>query len=113
MLYHRDIGFPESLRIPTGTRALWYSTHAKQRFEGKYKGNLILPSYIKITSENVIEIATKNNIDCDKIVVRTNYDDRKDMCLVLIPNKGKVVTIWINNKDDKHESLNKEKYNTP
>lgn len=113
MLYHKEIGFPESIDIKEGMVNLWYSAHARERIEGRYKGFLILPSFIKITKNNVIEISTEDNITCDKVLVRTKYDEKKDICIVLLPHNGKVVTLWTNYRDDKHETLDKTKYNTP
>ena len=113
MLYHKDIGFPASLRIPEGIVQLWYSIHAKERFFGKYRGSLILPSFIKITKDNIIEATTENNINCKKVMVRTRYDERRDMCIVLSPYNGKVVTIWLNDKREVHEITDKSKYNIP
>jgi hypothetical protein len=113
MLYHKDIGFPASLRIPEGIVNLWYSGHAKDRIVGKYKGQLILPTFIKITKNNTVEVSTENNIVVNKLLVRTDYDNKKDICVVLNPDTGKVITLWINYKNDKHESLNRTKYDIP
>lgn len=113
MLYHKDIGFPESLDIKEGMVNLWYSAHARERIKGKYKGFLILPSFVKITKTNVIEVSTENNITCDKVLIRTKYDDKKDICIVFLPSTGKVVTLWTNYRNDEHKALNTTKYNKP
>lgn len=113
MIYHKDIGFPESLKVPEGIRNLRYSGHAKERFEGKYKGQLILPSFIRITKNNLVEVSTDDNIIINKVMVRTHYDNRKDICVVFNPNSGKVVTLWINRKDDAHDSFDKTRYTIP
>jgi hypothetical protein len=113
MLYHREVGFPSSLKLPQGRKNLWYSAHARERIEGKYRGFLILPSFIIINKNNIIEVGTENNVICNKVLVRTSYDDRKDICVVFNPNTGKVITLWTNYKNDKHETLDKTKYNVP
>lgn len=113
MRYHKDIGWPESLRIPKGIVQLYYSTHAKERFRGKYKGLLILPSFIKLTNQNIFEIETKDRKNCSKVAVRISYDENKDICIVLNPSTGMVVTLWTNLKKDKHELINTNKYSTP
>jgi hypothetical protein len=112
-LYHREIGFPDTLRIPEGRVDLWYSVHARERIEGKYKGFLILPSFVIINKNNVIEVGTDNNITCNKVLVRTSYDNKKDICVVCNPYNGKVITLWTNYKNDKHETLDKSKYDIP
>lgn len=113
MRYHKDIGFPESLRIPEGIVSLWYGVHAKERFEGKYKGQLILPSFIKLSTKNIFEVETDDGRICEKVAARISYDNKRDICVVLNPSTGKVVTLWINYKKDKHELVNTHKYNTP
>jgi hypothetical protein len=113
MLYHKDIGFPTSLDIPEGMVSLWYSAHAKDRIVGKYKGQLILPTFIKITKNNTVEVSSEDNITVNKVMVRTTYNEKKDICVVLIPQTGKVVTLWMNYKNDKHDTLDKSKYDKP
>lgn len=113
MRYHKEIGFPPSLYIPEGIVRLWYSVHAKERFEGKYKGFLILPSYIKLTDKNIFEVETPDGKYCEKVAARITYDDKKDICIVLNPATGKVITLWINYKKDEHQLINKEKYDVP
>src|SRR5690349_10715741 len=98
MRYHKEFGFPPALRIPEGIVRLWYSVHAKERFEGKYRGFLILPSYIKLTKDNIFEVETDDNETCNKVAARITYDNKKDICIVLNPINGKVVTLWINHK---------------
>jgi hypothetical protein len=113
MLYHKDIGFPESLKIPYGIVNLRYSHHARQRFKWKYREQIILPSYVRISESNVVEAGTEDGECCSKLMVRIAYDNRQDMCVVLNPYSGKVITLWINNKQDRHDLFDKTKYNQP
>ena len=46
-----------------------------------------------------------------KAVIRTNYNRDKDICIVF--RKNLVVTAWLNDRHDKHSSLDKSKYYNP
>lgn len=46
-----------------------------------------------------------------KAVVRTNYNKTQDICIVF--RKGLVVTAWLNDREDKHPTLDKKKYYNP
>ena len=43
-----------------------------------------------------------------KAVIRTNYNRDEDICIVF--RKNLVVTAWLNDRHDKHSSLDKSKY---
>ena len=51
-------------------------------------------------------------VDCNnkvvKTVIRTPYDDNRDISIVV--RYGYIVSAWLNNKDDNHVSLDKSKY---
>jgi hypothetical protein len=46
-----------------------------------------------------------------KAVIRTEYNDYNDVVIVL--RKNTIVTAWLQNKDDRHDTLDKEKYFYP
>ncbi len=59
------------------------------------------------------EVETQYKDVITKCVVRTSYDLDKDISIVFAISKdGKniVKTAWLNNKDDRHFTLNKHKY---
>lgn len=46
-----------------------------------------------------------------KFCVRTSYNDKKDVCIVFaVGEQLTVKTAWLNNKEDKHETLDKTKF---
>ena len=51
-------------------------------------------------------------VDCNnkvvKTVIRTPYDDNRDISIVV--RYGYIVSAWLNNKDDNHVSLDRSKY---
>ena len=62
------------------------------------------------------EIETRGKDDIVKCVVRTNYNLDRDISIVFAISKdGKniVKTAWLNNKRDKHNTLDKSKYYKP
>lgn len=110
MRYHKEIGFPTSLIVPKKMINLSYCEHAKMR--AKDRGSSILPSFVKLTEDNVIEVTTADNGAIDRVLVRTTYDKSKDICLVIAINTGKVITLWINSKRNMMD-IDKTKYDTP
>ena len=65
------------------------------------KTNPVLPFEVEITKDG-----TTYNIT--KIVVRTSYDDKRDISIVLRENM--IVTAWLNYKIDEHKTLDESKY---
>lgn len=61
----------------------------------------VLPFEVEITKEGI-------NYSVTKIVVRTSYNDEKDISIVLRGNM--IVTAWLNYKTDEHYTLDEGKY---
>lgn len=113
MLYHRDIGFPESLELQYGyTFDLTYSKHAQEAAKTDRYGLIKLPQGITFHKDRIIEVETEDNVTVTKMVVRMNYplNNKLDIVYVIIPQTGLVKTVWINAVSDKHTTLNKNKY---
>lgn len=115
-IYHCSIGWPNSIIIPDRTFKLKYSKHSKERASerGKVRD---LPTHIKLTKSNIIEIHTDNNKYIRKVVVKEAYNKKKNMILVLkLKYKSKraiVMTVYYNDRNDSYKRLNKRKYNKP
>jgi hypothetical protein len=114
-IYHRDIGFPESLKVNQGFYKLRYTNHARERQAKKYDGLKVLPSVVNITDKNVVEVHSNDKTTANKLLVRIHYDRTRDIVLALQPFDGycKVITFWLNNKKDQHLNLDKTKYTHP
>lgn len=117
-IYHKEIGFPKSLLMPIEiVVALRYTNHAKERIERNNYKLIVIPHFVKVTSDNIIEGYTTDTINLEKIIVRIPYDRNRDIVLVLQPEfdkfKAKVITFWLNHKSDNHPSLDKTKYTKP
>lgn len=54
------------------------------------------------------EVEVDENGNVVKCAIRTKYDDKRDISIVF--RKDIVVTAWLNENDDKHYTLDKNKY---
>lgn len=118
MLYHKDIGFPDSIKLPIGRYKLKYSNHANiaaatdknGSFLDKLKYHEILDTEIA----EVIEIETCNG-RLSKILYRLPLtgSDSYDIILAVLPHCWVVKTVWLNHRYDRHKTLRKNKYAHP
>jgi len=69
---------------------------------------LIFIRELYLKTDNIFEYYLLNG-NIEKVCYRINYDDVFDIILV-ISDKKKIITIYLNNKDDKHFTLKKELY---
>ncbi|QDJ96236.1 hypothetical protein Xoosp13_49 [Xanthomonas phage Xoo-sp13] len=91
---------------------LRYGGHAREEAMLDKYGNIKLPDVVDVRKGDVVEVGVTNNV-VTKMVVRFHYDDRRDIVLVINPSDGFVRTVWANDKNDKHKSLNRAKYVDP
>lgn len=113
MLYHKELGFPASLKIKEQyTFNLTYGTHALRAAKTDRYGEMKLPQRVVIPNTYIIEVETSNDIDVDKIVFRIpyEYEESLDLCLVVIPKTQFCKTVWFNHVTDTHKTLDKKKY---
>lgn len=114
MTYHKVLGFPEDLEIPEIFVSLKYTRHANLRIQQRVKGKIKRFRRIKIKLNKIIEVEVGKNDKIKFIVLRTQYDKKIDITLVLQPSFKKsaalVITAWFNHKKDNHKTLNKSKY---
>jgi hypothetical protein len=113
--YHREIGFPSDVKIMTQTISLYPSHHAQEAAKHDRYGVIRIPSSVRVTPENVIEMDVQDGRP-NKYVVRVPYDERHDISIavnVFGPGHGVVRTVWLNKKTDVHTTLDYSKYDTP
>lgn len=110
-LYHYTLGFPPKFNPNVGTIRLEYSVHAQAASQTDRYGAINPPATLKTGSALCIEVGLLDGA-VQKLVYRMPYNDALDLCLVVAPRKGyfKVITMWLNSKNDLHSSLNKAKY---
>lgn len=115
--YHKKVNFPEEhnrdLEILTNelnSRDWTFSRHCLDNLKHRVIDIENLLNYIKdlkLCKDWIFEYYTYNN-EITKLCYRVEYD-LYDFILVL-NNQKKIVTIYINSKEDKHETLKKEIY---
>ena len=99
---------PELGDISTEKRDITYTRHAIARMREKS----IRPcNMLDIKKEEVFEL---ERLRCGtfKLAIRKPYDEKWDVCYVLIPLKDgwKILTAWKNKIEDRHFTLDKAKY---
>lgn len=110
-LYHYTLGFPPKFNPNVGTIGLKYTKHAIEESKLDRYGAIKLPGYLKTGSALCIELGMRMGHVC-KLVYRVSYSDTLDLCFVVAPDFGhfRVVSVWLNLKTDKHETLDSSKY---
>ncbi len=108
-LYHKDLGFPKNLYIQEKFVRLKYSPHALKASTTDRYGVIILPQSLMIKRDEVIELETVDN-KLNKLVLRRPYCEKYDLIVVLLVKEKKVKTVWLNDKNDIHQTLNEELY---
>lgn len=114
MLFHYQLGFPKAARLRFGTLTLFWTKHALSECSADRYGIINPPQTLDTDTAQIIEaeITRKPNgkLFTEKVVYRIPYTDVKDMVLVVMPNTGRVKTVWINVRDDTHKTLDESKY---
>ena len=117
-LYHCLVGFPQTVKIPTGNFLLSYSEHAKEEAENDRYGRITLPENIVVHFNKVIECGI-NASKVVKMLVRMKFDNRRDICIVFEPFNRNVSggchvrTVWFCETRDSHRTLDTSKYCIP
>lgn len=107
-LYHKDIYIPP-LVFSDELLKLSYTAHAIDRERRLGKGRKPLPKYINLNLAELVELEVKKRAPY-KAVFRMSYDNKSDIALVIKLKNMTVITLWLNSRDDDHETLNREKY---
>jgi hypothetical protein len=124
--FHKEVGYPEKVIIPEGTIYLEETSHARKeakndRYLNDDEDKLEIPDSIEVSNNNIFEIETDEQAITQKIACRVDYDSDRDLVLALQrpngnmyspTNKWKVKTVWINMKNDKHETLDSSNYDS-
>jgi len=108
-LYHRDIFLPKWFVAPTEKVTITYGEHAKRESRADLHGEIRLPKSITLARFEVIEIGVIGD-RVSKILFRGRLDERRDLCIVLIPGEWFAKTCWVNLRFDRHATLNAAKY---
>lgn len=125
-LYHKKVYW--CANFDTQARALFNKNYSLHLFEhllySKDKHGMTMRELDRIIDELIdnkrcyflYEVETKGKDDIVKCVLRTSYDLDKDISIVFAiskDNKNIVKTAWLNNKNDRHFTLDRSKYYKP
>lgn len=122
MRYHYITGFKPADRPKLKQRAVYlnglpyiWTAHAKSQMLNRvWDYNLLRESMRrKLEYNNIIEYYTDNEGQYIlKTVHRLQYSDKQDLIIILNSQK-EIITCYLNNKDDHHNTLKKELYTRP
>jgi len=115
--YHKKIFFPVSDELKNFNddilkKQFSYSKHCLDNLKYRFINNKEVLLYIKNCTLNyadIFEYYKENNIII-KACYRINYKNNLDFIIVIDKNKT-IITIYLNNKTDEHETLKQEIYN--
>lgn len=110
-LYHFQVYMPD-LPLKFGKQKLKYSNHAINASRDDRYGDIQLPTFIDTNTAKVIEVEIVQDRFLSKVVYRVSYNETHDLVVVVIPERWFVKTVWLNAKSDKHQTLNRGKYET-
>lgn len=112
-LYHTEIGFPAGFKAPQQRIRISYGSHARMESLRDRYGLIRLPNTLRLHRMRVIEVGMVDG-KVSKILFRGRLDDKRDLCIVLIPgvdnNPWKCKTVWVNLNSDKHRTLDTSRY---
>jgi len=112
-IYHKDVYWPDYVvkSLPVGSFRVTYSLHALNEANADKYGIIQEINRLDLKGECFIEAYFEDNRPI-KFLYRHNLDNEVDTCLVLKIENGEIfiITQWLNKSNDKHESLNKGKY---
>lgn len=109
-LYHAEVFMPK-LALPKGKINLQYTTHAMNAAKNDRYGTIALPEQLDTSKATVIEVETNQQKQTVKVLYRVQLDAKRDLCLAVLVT-GIVKTVWVNQRSDKHKTLQKGKYAT-
>lgn len=116
MLYHKDVGFPAGVSFPKGIYPVRYTNHAMQEARGDRYGDVsgLLPYYLDMGKAEVIEAEMSGRLVV-KLLVRVQLPGNLDACLALDINARvwAAKTVYVNERTDRHRTLNRSRYARP
>ena len=107
-LYHKLVFLPK-INKPDADYPCVYTQHAREAALTDKYGVIILPNSYNLANSDIIELEIKNN-DINKLVIRAPYNNKYDLTIVISFYSGVIKTVWLNKKDDNHDTLDKNKY---
>jgi hypothetical protein len=131
-LYHQALGIPaEFLEAVSKTFTLFYGPHTRRALvddrylsravaegreahPGRFNAPDLLPRVVTVMPESVIELEVADEVPI-KVVARVSATPHFDLVLTFKPRPDPafVITLWLNEKNDRHLTLNTAAYRKP
>lgn len=113
-IYHKTLGFPRTLRLEENySLNVVLSSHAQQAcFSDRY-GNIKVNANVSFGRKDIVEVESSNNKIPTKFLVRIKYNDNHDINIAIQLDNNTIKTVWLNEKNDKHTTLNRNNYDKP
>ena len=108
-LYHRDVYMPP-LNLKDQTVPVRYTIHAmNEACNDPYADEIVMPAEINLAKVDIFEIGVERG-EVAKVAFRMDYDVEFDLCMVVTIPELRVKTLWLNCKDDDHNTLDPTRY---
>lgn len=88
------------------------SAHALREADSDRYGKLPIPTAFDPLTWEVIEIELQNGA-LHKIVARKPIDEKRDIVMAFLVKDKVIKTLWCNESNDTHKTLNKSIYSIP
>ena len=88
------------------------SAHALRERDSDRYGKFEIPTAFDPATWTVIEIEVANGA-LNKVVARKAIDEKRDIVMVFLPLTKLIKTVWVNESNDLHKTLDKSNYSTP
>lgn len=109
-LYHYKLGIPSYLQTRYGVILLNYGKHSLEKAFERAGKTFKVPVRLDTDKAQVIEVESNEKREVVKVVYRIKFNHKEDLCIVVMPWTWKVKTVWLNDVDDKHYTLNEHPY---
>ena len=101
---------PAFAKTPIFEGTLDYGHHSRLEAQNDRYGPMKLPQEFHAAGARLIEAEVlAETKEVVKQVWRAALDARRDIVIVMLPN-GRVKTVWVNLRSDKHRSLDHSRY---
>lgn len=106
--YHKAIFLPK-IKYPNREIELTPSRHALEQAGKDRYGLIRIPARINFNNVDIIEVEIQAG-KVFKVVIRMPYNNTCDLVMPILINGAIIKTVWLNRKNDKHETLDHTKY---
>jgi len=114
MLYHSEVYLPRFFKELNVKDCILgkITGHARREANSDRYGRINIPQRFSFDSSNIIEVETYDDTNDVKIVVRLPYNDTHDIVLVLLFSSYDNIlkTVWLNDRNDIHKTLDRSRY---